>query len=101
MRVLGYRIQSGVSQKGEGSPYEMGSVCLAVPVEKMSTKNTKVDGKGLQGVEMPLQPEAFEAFAKMNFPCDVELVLDQRAFFGELKTVCVGVRPAVAAVKSA
>jgi len=101
MRVLGYRVQSGVSNKGEGLPYEMGAVCLAVAVEKMSTKNTKVDGKGFQGVEMPLQPEAFETFSKMNFPCDVELVLDQKAFFGELKIVCVGVRPAVAGVKAA
>jgi len=95
MRVLGYRVQSGISKKGEGDPYSMGAICLAVAVENMKTKNTTVSGKGAQGVEMPLTDEGVAQLEKVAFPpggVELDLLLDQKAFFGELKTVCVGVR---------
>ena len=96
MRVTGYRVQSGVSNKGEGAPYSMGAICLLVAIENMKTKNTTVTGKGTQGVEMPLTEEGIAQCEKYTFPVggiDLDLVLDQKAFFGELKTVCVGVKP--------
>ncbi len=95
MRVTGYRVQSGISKKGEGDPYSMGAICLLVAVENMKTKNTTVTGKGFQGVEMPLADEGVAQLEKLTFPpggIDLDLVLDQKAFFGELKSVCVGVR---------
>ena len=102
MRVLGWRVQEGVSKQGEGEPYQMGVVCLSLAVEQMKTKNTTVRGKGRQGADLPLDAAAIPGFEKINFPVEgleLDLVLDQKLFFGELKTVCVGIRGA--AVKAA
>lgn len=102
MRVTGYRVQEGVSKKGEGDPYKMGAVCLLVAVETMKMQHTTVRGKGFEGAEMPATDEGIAALEKLTFPpggLELELLTDSKKFFGELKTVCVGVR--AVAVKAA
>lgn len=95
MRVMGYMVAAGKADKGQGNEYKIPKVFLSVLVEQMTTKHMTVVGKGREGAEMPLDEGALPQFEKLNFPIEgleLDLVIDQKKIFGELKSVCMGIR---------
>lgn len=87
--VIGVKRIEGVA-KATGNAFDMCRVYCLVPIEQSQGK-TKVTGYGAELAELELLPEALPLFAKVQFPSELELKVDQRFVFGEFRSVVVGI----------
>lgn len=91
MQVVGITRIAGVSSKsGKPRPYDMPKVVCLQPVQIQKKEAYERSGFGYEPLEVDLDPEAFESFSQVKFPCVLELITDSRALFGRLQTICVG-----------
>lgn len=95
--VLNAQQSQGVSDKsGVLKPYHMATITYLVPLEdrikRDEEKGTsyRMNGYGLQAVEMSLDPEHLGDFSKVNFPALMDIATEARPMFGKVQTFCIG-----------
>ena len=103
MQVLGVKRVEGTG-KETGNAFDMCRVVVSVPIETgafgKEPKRTIISGYGFESAEIECAPEALPMFAKLKFPCEIDLHTDQRLYRGKFETVCVGVVGAASPVKA-
>jgi len=86
-------------KKSDGSPFDMCIVYVGVGIEQgvfgKTDKKTRITGYGLKPAEIEADQSCIQQFEKIASGSLVEFTTDQRFFAGSLKTVIVGVKPAV------
>jgi hypothetical protein len=87
--VIGVKRVEGHA-KATGAAFDMCRLYCMVPVEPGNGK-TKVSGFGFEVAEMELQADALPVFSGMKFPCELELVIEQKFMFGEFRNLVAGV----------
>jgi hypothetical protein len=73
--VLNAQRARGVSAKNN-SEYDICTVAFGTPVQTVHRDNRQVVGYGLNAQEIGLDPAALPQFAKLNFPCEVDLLIE-------------------------
>lgn len=59
---LGISLRKGVSNKGQGKPYEMHKIHFATPIEHIDTPNMSLSGQGLQEQTLDIDPLCLAQF---------------------------------------
>lgn len=99
MKVLAVSVQQsqGISDKsGALKPYHMASLSYLVPLESRNKVDTvkgtsyRMDGYGLQLVEMSLDPDCLSEFSKVTFPAMLDIQTEAQPMFGKVQTVVTG-----------
>ncbi|GAB2879433.1 hypothetical protein GCM10027046_04230 [Uliginosibacterium flavum] len=93
LQVLGVKRVKGES-KESGAPFDMCRIIALSPIESMASGKLQITGAGFEVAEMSLLPEAMPKFLSLPFPCDVELVIEPRAYRGKFESFVVGFLPA-------
>lgn len=77
MKVTVFNAQRarGISAKNN-SEYDICTVTFGTPVQSVQRDNRQVSGYGLNAQEIGLDPLALSQFAKLTFPCEVDLLIE-------------------------
>lgn len=97
VKALGCYRMTGVA-KASGKPYDMGKLVIVVPVENMATPNMTRVGYGATVNELDVMPDSVAKF-NFQYPCELDLEMDNVLQFGRLRAVIVGAKK-VEAVKA-
>lgn len=89
MMVTGVKRMVGRSK--EGNDFDMCRAFVLVPVENGGSAKIQISGHGFEVGELELDPAGLPAFTGVKFPCELDLVMDQKFTRGEFRTVCIGV----------
>lgn len=102
MLVAGVKILAGFSKKSNAD-FEIPLLFGLVQVENFQKEHLKCTGYGFEPMEVRIDPACLAQFIPYagKFPCQLDLDTDVMPFMGEVKTVVIGVRAVVAAVKAA
>lgn len=73
--VLNAQRARGVSAKNN-SEYDICTVTFGTPVQGVQRDNRQVVGYGLNPQEIALDPLALSHFAKLTYPCEVDLIIE-------------------------
>lgn len=87
--VLNVKKANGFSKK-DGSPYEMFTLTVALPIRDFNSPNYKMTGYGYDVAELSLDPQAYSKFSELKEPRLLELQTESGILFGELKEIVVG-----------
>lgn len=79
-----------------GNDFDMYRIVVEVPMESRNGKVSSL-GYGFTESELALDPSALPMFAKLSFPCDLDLETDVKPVMGKFETVVVGVKQALKA----
>jgi hypothetical protein len=74
--------------KASGKPYDMGKLVIEVPIENMATPNMTRVGYGTTTNELDVAPDCVAKF-NFQYPCTLDLVVDQQIQFGKLQAIIV------------
>jgi len=72
--VLNAQRASGISKSN--SEYDICTVTFCVPVNPTRSERRTVQGFGYNAQEIALDPAALPQFSKLNYPCEVDLVIE-------------------------
>lgn len=82
-------------KKADKSPYEMFIITVALPLSPFSSANYSYDGFGFDTAELPIEGELYSRFADLKEPRILELQVEPKIVFGDLKNVVVSFSAAV------
>jgi len=63
---MGISQRSGISNKGQGNPYEMHKIHLATPVEEINAPHMTATGHGYQERQLDIDPLCVPHFQKLK-----------------------------------
>ena len=96
--VIGCTHSHGISNKsGSLKDYGMGKMLILQQIEEIHTAKPELGteyhktGFGFEPMEVDLDLAALQQFATLKFPCQLDLLMEQRPMFGKLSTVCAGI----------
>jgi hypothetical protein len=80
-----------------GKDFDISTVNCLAPLEPRSWDKEDgsgtLTGFGAQDYELPLDPRALNAFAPFDYPCELDLITEDRVMFGRMTQVVVGCKP--------
>lgn len=87
--VLNAKQSKGVSKK-DGSPYEMYTITVSLPLKPFSSSTYQMNGFGHDIAELPLDPQAYAKFSELKESRVLDLQMESAIMFGDLKQVVTG-----------
>lgn len=63
---MGISQRSGISNKGQGNPYEMSKIHLATPIEAINAQHMTATGLGYQERQLDIDPLCVELFQQVK-----------------------------------
>lgn len=75
---MGISQRSGISNKGQGTPYEMNKIHLATPVEEISTSNMTVSGMGYQERQLDIDPLCIGQFQALKPFSEIDVTVEPK-----------------------
>jgi len=91
--VIGVVRMSGIG-KESGKPFDFAQLRYLRPVEPVSGPKFSLAGFGYETGDMDLEKEALSKFGQCQFPCSLELEVENVPTRSGLKAVVVGFKPA-------
>lgn len=91
LNIIGIKRIKGDKSKA-GNPYDICSIFGLVPIEQSMSEKMTVTGKGYEIAEVPFDANEFDhvKFSGLNFPLQIDLLMDTRPRFGRFESVCIG-----------
>ena len=88
VKAIGAYRMTGVA-KSSNKPYDMGKLVIVVPVENMASEKMTRVGYGAVVNELDVLPDAILNKFNFHYPCELDLVVDQKLQFGRLQAIIV------------
>lgn len=90
MRVLArgaYRMKGTATKSG--AQYDMGNLVIETKQENVSNAKMQRIAYGLDTKDLAIEPDCINKFAAFPYPCQLDLVIDQKVGFRGLESVIV------------
>jgi hypothetical protein len=90
---------TGISRKKDplGKKYDICTINCLSPFENRSWDKDEgsgqIEGYGAQDYELPLDPAAMPSFKNFDYPCEIDLIIDERIVYGRLSSYVIGCKP--------
>ena len=75
---MGTSQRKGISNKGQGSPYEMNKIHFAIEIEEINATNMTVSGMGYQERQLDIDPLCLSKFSKVKPFSQVDVTIEPR-----------------------
>lgn len=75
---MGISQRSGVSNKGQGNPYEMAKIHLAMPIEEINTPHMVATGNGYQERQLDIDPLCLTQFKQLQPFTDIDVTVEPK-----------------------
>jgi len=75
---MGISQRSGVSNKGQGNPYEMSKIHLAMPIDEISTPHMTASGIGYQERQLDIDPLCISQFQQLKPFSNVDVKVEPK-----------------------
>ncbi|WP_073579427.1 hypothetical protein [Vibrio quintilis] len=75
---MGISQRKGISNKGQGRPYEMNKIHFAVPVETIDTPNMTLSGFGYSERDLDIDPLCIDQFEKVKPLTEVNVTVEPK-----------------------
>lgn len=75
---MGISQRSGISNKGQGNPYEMNKVHLATPIEEINAAYMTVTGVGYQERQLDIDPLCIPQFQKLDPFTSIDVTVEPK-----------------------
>lgn len=76
MKVTVFNAQRARGISKTNSEYDICTITFGTPVQPMQSDKRQVSGYGLNAQEIGLDPMALSQFAKLTYPCEVDLLIE-------------------------
>lgn len=95
MRVdaIGVKRMSGNS-KESGKPFDFAQLTILKPIEMVASEKFQLQGYGFEISDLEVDKESVTKFAKVKFPCALELQLDTVPGRSGFRTIITGFKEA-------
>jgi hypothetical protein len=75
---MGISIRKGISNKGQGSPYEMNKIHFATPISPIDSANMSYSGYGLQEQTLDVDPLCIKQFEQVKPLSEVNVIVEPK-----------------------
>lgn len=92
VHAIGIAHLTGISSKS-GKHFDFAQLYALRPLDVISGERFQKVGYGFEITELAVSPSAVSSFARVPFPCDLELTTDTQPGQRGFETVITGFRP--------
>ncbi|WP_165924401.1 hypothetical protein [Vibrio crassostreae] len=75
---MGVSHRSGISNKGQGKPYDMHKIHFATPIEQIDTPNMSLSGYGLQEQSIDIDPLCLSKFHDIQPLSELDVIVEPK-----------------------
>ena len=75
---MGISQRSGISNKGQGTPYEMSKIHFAMNIEEINTPNMTASGIGYQERQLDIDPLCIDQFQALTPLTEVDVTVEPK-----------------------
>ncbi len=75
---MGISQRSGISNKGQGNPYEMSKIHLAMPIDEINTPHMTATGVGYQERQLDIDPLCIPQFQKLEPFSNIDVMVEPK-----------------------
>lgn len=75
---MGVSLRKGISNKGQGKPYEMQKIHIARPIENIDSPNMSLTGYGVQEQTLDLDPICANKFQAIPPLTEIDIIVEPK-----------------------